>query len=163
MKTAFAIASFAYGCLALAAATVWVVAGGPTDLPAFATKRETLLVIFVTHASFLGLTFQRFPGVKPFWAPLFKPTPQRLTLARLLIGGSFLLFAAAFIYVLVVLRRREEAAAIKGLGILLASMAALSSTYMIVHWALRPENIFTPQFLHFFRNPLLYLFHRKSR
>jgi hypothetical protein len=61
------------------------------------------------------------------------------------------------VFDLLALPRHTDGATVKGLGLFLASLAMLSSLYIALHWALRPENLFSKGLIGLLSDPISYL------
>ena len=147
----------AYACLASLASLLWLadllIIQSP-DLPG------ATVAMWITgiHCLFLCITFQVIPSVKPYWDPVWAVTKRRLMLARYVIRFWSAACIGTFAVAFVAAKQHAEQTTTLFLALLLASMIAFSSFYMVVHWAFRPENIFSRKFLLFIKNPVLYWF-----
>jgi hypothetical protein len=152
MKRAIAWACLIYGCIATIGSVVWLTLTclGGALLPQAKQPAITLMSI---HAIVLCLTFQRFIGVRPFWRPVCAPTAARLKWSR----RCLLLCATAVVGIttllVVALATRRFGLVETGFGVFLASFSLLSSVYIAIHWAFRPENIINAGVVRFFADP----------
>jgi len=110
--------------------------------------------VFGFHALAANATFYR--GTT--WQPVLNVTPQRIRLAKILFGLSvlnFLLCVGVAFYGAI---KGDFALSDKGPGLILTSLLMLQTIYIAIHWAFRPENLFSPSFLRVIGNPLGELF-----
>ena len=125
----------------------------------FPNNASIAIPFFGIHALICFLTFDRSPT--GLWEPLFKVTPRRVRLARLCLG----LAVANFIfYLLLVWGYFLRSKALDELRVLsfLTSLLLVNTLYVALHWAFRPENLFSHTFRQVIANPITYwLFSRK--
>jgi hypothetical protein len=145
---------FIYGCVASAGAIVWYVTAlvGRAELPQSVWVAESFVVI---HAITMVITFYRRTHRSP-WAPVLRVTPKRIRIAKVILGAV----AANFLFCLVLAIWERRTVSETALSMLLASMTLLSTVYIAIHWAFRPETLFRSQFVVFIPNPFVYLFFR---
>ena len=155
MRTLVERYCFAYGCVASVGAMVWYLTAlaGYTELPQNVWIVESLALI---HAITMVITFHRRPYRSP-WAPVLQVTPQRIRIAKVVLGAV----AANFLFCLILAISEHRTVSERALSMLLASMALLNTVYIAIHWAFRPQNVFPRQFLDFMSSPLLYFFFRR--
>jgi hypothetical protein len=106
------------------------------------------------HAFIICLTFQRFIGAKPFWGPIWNSSWEQLRWARRTLGVGFALVLGTMMLNGIALILRRETIALRGLNLTLASIGMFSSSYIALHWAFRPENLFSSSFLKVISNPI---------
>jgi|SRR5882724_1790545 len=146
---------FIYGSLAFAGALIWYLAAltGHAVLPQKSVwVLESLLIV---HAIVMVITFYRRPS-RVLWAPVLPITAKRLRAAKILLITA----AANFVFSVVLVAWERRRASERALSMVLTSFALLNATYIAIHWAFRPENIFTAPFLAFISNPILYVLSR---
>jgi len=78
--------------------------------------------------------------------------------ARVALAGVAMLCIGIVLWGTVVAREPHDEKHLVEIAVLaMASLAMLSSLYMVLHWAFRPENSFSESFIVFASNPLGYL------
>jgi hypothetical protein len=145
---------FAYGCLASLGALIWYVYAliGSATLPRSVWTAEIFLIL---HGMVMVVTLYKRPS-RALWAPVLRLSPERIRSSRfvLLVGAANFLFCSS----LVAYEGRHTSERV--LSMVLTSFVLLNTTYIAIHWAFRPENIFSKRFLAFISNPVVYLFFR---
>lgn len=146
-----AVLLFLYGCLTTALALgvyAWLVWYGENlledvDLQVYAWLSGLHLFTFV-------VTFSTDPFAEydPRWKPLFPLTPRAILVGRLILVAATINFAAWITAIFLTHDPRCAIPAIIGLFL-------ISSSYTAVHWAIRPENLFSWQVLGIVRQGLL--------
>jgi hypothetical protein len=110
--------------------------------------------IFAAWATIMFGTFYRSP--KPIWVPVLAVTSERVKRARLILACA-VVNVAIWLLALVgflVLRLSQPLPWI--FCLFASSCAVLNSSYVLIHWALRPENLFSDQFRRFADDPLVF-------
>lgn len=152
MKIMIARTCFIYGCIATIGSAVWL-ALTCVEGPLLPQTKQPAITLMTIHAIVLCLTFQRFIGVQPFWKPIFEPTAARLKWSRRCLLLCAAALAAVVTLLVIALATRRFGLAEVGLGMFLASFSLLSSVYLAIHWAFRPENIVNAAVVQFFADP----------
>jgi len=152
MKKLIQLYCFWYGCVGTLGAFAWYIAAimAPVTIPDNVWIVEA---VFGLHGLAAIATFHR--GTK--WQPVLNVTPQRIRLAKILLGLSILNFLLC-VGVALYASKGDSALNEKGPGLMLTSLVMLQTIYIAVHWAVRPENLFSPTFLRIIGNPLGELF-----
>lgn len=88
-----------------------------------------------------GMTFQPFSGP---WRSAIRVTRRRVIIGRIAFAISTAIFVSSVAY-FVIVRARDELA----IELLVVSLFLATQTYMALHWAFRPENLFTVSFVRF--------------
>jgi hypothetical protein len=156
MKNFVRLYAFWYGCFGALFSLGWYVAAG-MGRAAIPSNVWVIEAVFVLHAAAALATFHRAP-VLPAWRPVLSVTPSRVRLAKTLLALSIMNFVAclgAFIFAVV---RGDLALENKTVFLVLTSFLLQNTIYIAVHWALRPENLFSASFLRAISNPLGLLF-----
>ncbi len=156
MKRLIQKVCFVYGCLAFSLSVLWFL-GASVVANAIPDEPEVAISILAVHALFLCLTFQRFIGVGPYWTPIWRVSEPVLGWARRGILLVFVIFVCSVLFVFIAIFLHNETLSLRGFGLVLASMGMLSSTYIALHWAFRPENLFNDGLLKFVTDPVSYL------
>jgi hypothetical protein len=158
MKKALQLYAFGYGVVSTTVLLVWFVAacqgyGAP--------GHAVYMTGFALHATAALLTVYRGPTLDSWrWEPLIRPTEDRRIAARFAIGASVALFCVILILSLL-LNLRGHTDLRDTMSLLgLISVLLVQSVYLVVHWGLRPENVFSETFIRFASNPLVELFVR---
>lgn len=152
MKNLIRFYAFCYGCLGTLLAFAWYIAAilGYARIP---TNVWIVEAVFALHALAALATFQR-TSMRPAWQPVLGVTPDRVRLARTLFNLSilnFLLCIGVCVYAVI---SGNAALRDKGVALILTSFLMLNTIYIAIHWALRPENLFSAYFLRVIANPL---------
>jgi hypothetical protein len=156
MKILIQRACFAYGAIAFLGYVGWFIAICFSDA-AISIGTQPTIALFAVHGLVLCITFQRFLTVKPFWAPLWNATPRTLTYARYAVWVSFGLCIGMMVLAMLTLPLSSDRSSSRMVCLVLASMGVVSSLYIALHWAFRPENLFTKGLLGFLSNPIAYI------
>ena len=126
------------------------------DVPEFITRVGSAeMWIYVAGAHMLTFVATLAGGGMgeraPLWNPLIPPTTRSILVGRIILLAATcnFLFWVPYIY----LRLDDRGAP----WCAVAAMLLLSTTYTAVHWALRPENIFSWPILRFLSSPLSFL------
>jgi hypothetical protein len=152
MRKVIAKLAFMYGCIAFLLSTGWYVMALAGN--AFWTLNPgAAATVIAIHGSVITLTFHREP-LGNHWESVLAVTWRRIRAAKLLLWAAFLNFLLCFAFTLL-----YEARAVP---LIVASLAVLSSAYIVLHWALRPENLFSEGFLQTMASPIR-LFFRTRR
>lgn len=163
MKLLIQGACLIYGCLALLASAAWFAI---TWLfrPVIPDTPGPVVTIFVFHGLVLTLTFHSFVDPKSFSSPIWCISERRRKWARGVLAGAVVLCIGIVIWAIVVAREPyDEKLVLEATGLAMASLAMLSSLYIVLHRAFRPENLFSESFIEFASNPLAYLLTRSVR
>jgi hypothetical protein len=157
MKIGIAIVCFAAGCLGSALALVWYLAVLATrksiwPFPSDISEIESLLGIW---GVIMFATFYR--NARPVWMPVIEVTSQRIKVARLLLACT-LINVAFWLLACVGFWAVQLRGPLPWIFCLLASgVTVLNSVYVLIHWALRPENLFSERFRRFADDPIVFL------
>lgn len=156
MRKAIAIVGFVYGCVGSLLSLVWVLFA-LTEGATWQIDASLAVVVLVVHGTVIVVTLHREP-LGSSWRPVVSVTPWRVRAATVLLGGGLLNFAAWLAFVVITRSRGALRAYDLGLPLIVASLALLTSTYVAVHWAFRPENLFSQGLLQAAAFPLRFLF-----
>ena len=153
LKTLIRLYAFWYGCLGTLCAFAWYIAAllGRATIPNDVWIVEA---VFGLHALAAMATFQR--GLA--WQPVLSVTPVRIRLAKTLFNLSILNFVLCVGWSLYARSNGDIGLREKGVGLILTSFLMLNTIYIAIHWAFRPENLFSASFLRVIANPLGELF-----
>jgi len=123
---------------------------GAGELP---TNVTGLWTLFVLHGTAALLTFQR-PTGSTVWRPLITPTPRRRALGRgALLASCVLLICSAGVVGLAGMKG-ESSSSDRPVMILVISVLLVQTVYFVVHWTLRPDNVFSQRVLKVASNPI---------
>jgi hypothetical protein len=152
MKNLVRLYDFCYGCLATLCALAWYIAAllGRAMIP---NNIWIVEGVFVLHATAAILTFHR-PSMRPPWQPVLSVKPGRIRLAKTVFGLSIANFLVCMSVFLVAVIRGSVASGNEGVALILTSFLLLNTIYIAIHWAFRPENLFSSAFLRAISNPL---------
>jgi hypothetical protein len=152
MKKLIRLYGFWYGCLGTLGAFVWYIAAilGRATIPDNVWIVEA---VFAVHASAAIATFHRTP-TGPKWQPLLSVTPGRVRLAKTLFGLSIVNFFLCLGVFVVAELRGNAALGSEAVAPILTSFLLLNTVYIGIHWAFRPENLFSSSFMQAVSNPL---------
>ena len=157
MKTGFAIVCFVAGCVGSALSLIWYVTVLLTrhsmwPFPSGITKIEAL---FAVWGLIMFATFYRNP--RPIWMPVLEVSSGRVKEARLVLIFT-LMNCAVWLLACVGLWAAQLRGPLPWVFCLLASgVTLLNAVYVVIHWALRPENIFSERFRRFADDPIVFL------
>jgi hypothetical protein len=163
MKPLIRMFGFWYGCLGTVAAFAWHVAAllGYAVLP---PNVLTVEMIFAVHAVAAIFTFQRSAVRGPAWQPVLSVTPGRIRAAKIVLAvaaANFLLYIGAFLFGEV---RGDMTSTVRTVPLIVTSFILLNTVYIAIHWAFRPENLFSRTFIATISNPVRPLLrHRRRR
>jgi hypothetical protein len=116
--------------------------------------------MFLVHATAAILTFQRsFP--RPGWTPLLTVNSTTISIARGLLGLSIVNFLIVFVTFLYAEFANHRPFAERIVPLILTSFILTNTIYIVIHWGLRPENVFTQGFLRGMASPFSLLKLRK--
>lgn len=163
MKRWVSILLFGYGVLTSAVLVTWFLL---TCLGFYWIPRgkQIILIVACVHASVGVLTFQRNRSPKRArWLPVISPTSAGKTVARTLLTIALLLCLGTLVLLFTTRSNNERQSPIVMLCAI--SVFLVQTTYFAVHWAIRPENVFSPPFLRFASNPLgeMFLYFRRLK
>ena len=156
MKRAIRTYCLLYSSVATIAAGAWYLASifGRAALPECVWAIETL---FCLHALAAVFTFHRTP-IRPAWKPVLPTDAHWLYGAKLI----FLCALVNFLLCLGIFIEKSLAADSKAvdrmLPLILTSFVLLNTTYIFLHWAFRPENLFSKGFMNAMTNPVGWVF-----
>ena len=156
MKKGIAIVCFAAGCLASVLALTWyaaVLLAGNPRWP-FPSKIGRIEALFAVWGLVMFATFYRNP--RPIWKPLIEVTSGHIKAARLLLAFAVtncLLWLGASV-AMWALRVRGPLS--WTFCLLASSVILLNAVYIAVHWAFRPENLFSERFRRFADDPIVF-------
>jgi hypothetical protein len=141
-----------YGCAGAIGCLTWLAvvwAQGEAPSPSLVTV-EVLLVL---HSAALIVTFHRRFGLEPL-RPLIAVTEWSVRLARIALATLILVFVLGVAY-LASTPLSPEANRTASL-VFLDGLALVSMVYIVIHWALRPENVLWPSVVNFLASPIPY-------
>lgn len=158
MRKALQFYALAYASLSTIGLIVWFItaSAGHRELP---TRVSVVLVGFCLYALAAVVTFQP-TGVSKPWLPLVHPTIRVRRAARIVLGTTLLLFIGVFIAFAVASVRKNTSAQEALVPLILISFLLSNSVYFLVHWTVRPENIFSTRFIAVISDPIGQLFLR---
>jgi hypothetical protein len=130
---------FAFGCLMTAFGVVWIVAGQSVVLIAPRTEAQRT-ICFLLYALVMLPTLG--PWSRTPWPPVFEVTRPRIVMARIALLIVALIVVSSF--AIVAVGRATDAPLLLDIGFVwvIGSLLLLNGVYLVVHWALRPQNIF---------------------
>jgi len=151
---------FWYGCLGALFAFSWQMSAILGHF-AFPDNWWIVEVIFVFHGCAAVLTFQ--PLVRPPWQPVLAVTPRRIWLAKLLLGLATLSFVLCFGTFLIARFQGNQRLEDKTIPLVLTSFLLQNTVYIAIHWAFRPDKLFSASFIRLVSNPIGFLFLGKPK
>ena len=156
MRNLVRLYSFWYGCVGAISCFVWYVDAllGQISMPRSVWVVET---VFLLHATAVMATFHRGAMGSP-WQPVLAVTPGRVILAKTLVGISTLNFIVCLGTLLTAAMRGSVALVNRTVPLILTSFLLQNTVYIAVHWAFRPDNLFSAGFVEAISNPLGLLF-----
>ncbi len=166
IKKSIAVACFVTGLIGGGFAAVWYVMILITrrSMWPFPTDIVWIESLFALWASVMFATF--FQSLRPIWAPLVAVTDKRVQTVKLLLGLALLHTFVLLVIVVSLWVRRAFAPLAWVFCLFAASCVLLNAIYVCIHWALRPEAIFSSKFRRFASDPIVFVvFHvlRKSK
>lgn len=156
MKRVIALSCLAAGALGSAFGLYWYLAV-LIELHAtwpFPTEIASIEGLFAIWGAVMLATFYRNP--RPIWQPLLRLTGQRVKIARLLLMGLVLNSLVWVIALLSLLLFRVREPVPWVFCALASSCMLLNGCYVWIHWAFRPENLFTERFRRFADDPIVF-------
>ena len=156
MKTAVAIACFVVGALGSVLGLSWHLAVLFWHRPVWPlpTGIGSIEALFASWGTVMFATFYRSPI--PIWKPILAVTCERIRNARLLLF-CLLLNSVMWLLAVVCLFAFDIRDPLPWTFCALASSCALlNGLYIWIHWAFRPENLFTERFRRFADDPLVF-------
>lgn len=161
MNNIIRLYSFWYGCIGSLGWFAWYISAsfGDAAMPNNVWVAEA---VFLLHATALMATFHRAP-VRPSWPPVLSVTPGRVRLARILLGTSTINFIVCLGTFLVATMNRSVGLENKMVPLILSSFLLQNATYVAVHWAFRPENLFSGSFIRAISDPVGLLFSSRKK
>lgn len=150
--------AFWYGCLGTLLSLAWYVAAldNRATIPNNVWIVET---VFAFHATAAIATFQRGAGPRA-WLPMILVTPARLKLARAVFSISLLNFICCLGVFIVGVGLGNQPLVERMVSLILTSFLLMNTIYIFIHWAFRPENLFSGSFIRAISDPLGILSHR---
>jgi len=150
MKNLIRNYGFWYGCLGMLGSFVYHIAAilGRASMPSNVWVIEG---VFALHAAASIATFYRGPVS---WPPMLSVTRKRITMAKILLAVSIVNFAVCLGIFLFAELRGNLAVANRVVPMILTSFLLTNTTYIAIHWAFRPENLFSISFLRTMSNPI---------
>lgn len=157
MKRFVQRAILAYGCLASTASLAWFV-GAWIFGPMMPENAGIVIAILIIHGAILTVTFHSFVQHRPFWSPVWRITDRRRKCAWGVLASAAILFLGTVIWTILLIRKPHDWKLVSDTASLtMASLALLSSLYILLHWAFRPENLFSTSLVEFASNPFAYI------
>jgi hypothetical protein len=143
---------FWYGCLGAIACFVWYLFAvfGRAALPNSVWVAEA---IFGTYALAMLFTFQRNVRQRPK-PPMFTVTPARIKLGKALLGVAIANFNLCLAVLVFAAIRADLPLENWVMPLILTSFLLLSTIYIALHWAFRPESFLSRRVIRVFTNPL---------
>lgn len=157
MKTGIAIVCFTAGCVGSALALVWYVAVLLTRHPIwpFPSGITEIEALFAVWGPIMFATFYRNP--RPIWRPVLEVSSGRIKAARFVLACT-LVNCAVWFLACVSLWAAQLRGSLPWIFCLLAAGVILfNAVYVLIHWALRPENLFSERFRRFADDPIVFL------
>jgi hypothetical protein len=156
MKSLIRLYGFVYGSLGTLFALAWNVSviRGHVALPG---NWSIVVAVFSLHVLAGIITFDR-THVRPAWQPVLPVTTAWIRFGKTLLGigtAYFIGCLGVFIYAEIRGSLTLEDATVP---LVLTSFLLQNTIYIAVHWAFRPENLFSGSFIRAFSNPLGLLF-----
>ncbi len=162
MKRLLAIYGFVFGCVVSLCSAVLYYLGvrGVLVLP----DRPGLITAAIALNVGTWILALYHPIVDTPWRPVFRVTPILAVAAKAVLAGVLALVAGTFFSYVWLGRDGTQQNGQLFLSFLM-SLALLQAVYLTFYWAVRPENIFPPTWIHRWRaaNPLLVRVYRKFR
>jgi hypothetical protein len=159
MRNAIRLYCFWYGWLGAVGFSLWYIAAwlGDASLPENVWVVE---FIFLLHSIAAIATFQRIPSGN-LWQPVLAITDKRIRLGRLLIGLTSINFLVCFCLLGGAALEKDVSLQETAVYLVLSSFLLQNTIYIGVHWALRPENLFSSSLLKAISNPIGLLFPKR--
>jgi len=157
MKTVIAIVCFVGACLASAFTAAWfltVLVSGKSLWP-FPSNIIGIELLFAAWGLLMFATAYRTP--RPIWLPLLTVSSGRIGAARRLLGLALMNFSVWLLSCIGVWIVRVQGRLPWAFCLLASAAALLNAVYAVVHWALRPENLFSERFRRFADDPVIFL------
>jgi hypothetical protein len=157
MKKPIAIVCFAAGCLSSIFALAWYVAVLVTrhSMWPFPSGIAEVEALFAAWGLIMFATFYR--SRRPIWMPLLQVSGGRVKVARLLLVCN-LVNCAVWLLASLGLWAMQICEPLPWVFcVFAAAVTLLNAVYVIVHWALRPENLFSERFRRFADDPIVFL------
>jgi hypothetical protein len=151
MKKLTRLYCFWYGCLGTLCALAWYITA-VIDRASIPDEVWIVEAVFGLHALAAIATFQR-TAMSPAWQPVLTVTPQRVRLAIILFYLSALNFLICIVVSIYAAANGNISLRDRGVALILTSFLMLNTVYIAIHWAFRPENLFSSSFLRFIANP----------
>lgn len=160
MRGLIRLYGFWYGCLGTLGAFAWY-ASALRGSFAFPSNWSIVEVIFALHCGAAVLTFQT--QVRQAWRPVLSVTRNRIWLAKTLLALATFNFLFCMGMFLVAGIQGNQALKDKMVPLILTSFLLQNTVYIGVHWAFRPENLFSGSFIRAISNPLGLIFPGKKK
>lgn len=155
MRRLIQLYSFWYGVIGSVLAFAWF-ALSLAGQPVLPKSWWTMEAIAILHGAAACFTFQ--PYVRPPWKPLISPSPVRVRVAKVLFGLGTLNFLAWFLTLIIAGETGHRTFQERVVPLILTSLVLQNTIYIAVHWAIRPENLFSRGFIEGVSNPLGFIF-----
>jgi hypothetical protein len=158
MKKLIRYYAFWYGCLGSLLSLAWYVAAldGRATIP---NNVWIVEAVFAFHATAAIATFQRGAGPRA-WLPMIPVTPARLKLARAVFSISLLNFICCLGVFIAGVGLGNQPLVERMVSLILTSFLLMNTVYIVIHWAFRPENLFSGSFIRAISDPLGMFSHR---
>jgi hypothetical protein len=157
MKHIAAVLCFSFGSLGSVGAWVWFVAALASHEPIwpFPSDIRGIEVLFALWGTVMFATFYRSP--LPIWAPLFEVSDGRTRVARLILTFALINCLVWLVTCVVVWIIHNQGRLPWTFSLLASGVLLLNALYVVVHWAFRPENLFSEKFRRFADDPIVFL------
>jgi hypothetical protein len=142
---------FVYGCLSSVAALVWLIVA-LISMNVHGLKLWLIETLFIVHGCVLVLTFHRDLRTV-LWPTVLQVTSKRTMAAKIILLLAIANVIAWLSSIFVLALQNGKPLAEWALSPFLASCALLSTVYVAMHWAFRPENLFPRGLMQFAANP----------
>jgi hypothetical protein len=157
-------ALFAYGCATALIASALLI--GSAMRPAIAAPPVQRIVWpALVHLAVLSVTFDRGGRrqVNSYWQPVFTPTPTRLRWGRWIAGVGSVIATLTFVTVYAKAAMTDAPIVARSIWIAILALYVGSSSYLAIHWAFRPANVWGAGFVEFCKSPLFFLLDWRRR
>lgn len=157
MKKGISIVCFAAGCLSFALALTWYVAVLVTrhSMWPFPSGIAGIETLFAAWGLIMFATFYRSP--RPIWMPVLEVKGGRIKAARLLLACTLINLVVWLLASFVLWATQIRGPLPWVFCIFAAAVTLLNAVYVVIHWALRPENLFSERFRRFANDPIVFL------
>lgn len=151
MRRVFAIAYFGLGCLLAVFAVAWFTAARAGVVLVPRSPGEAV-GLFLLYAAVILPTLDRASA--RCWPPAIPVTPSRVAAARVVMTVSLVLCLASIGSAVLARAFGSESLRNHAFSAVIGSLGLLNGTYVAVHWAYRPENLFGSRMSRALLNPL---------